>query len=829
MSQRAFKRTRASTPSARRSVELHSDLYREVFARSNEAIAIISPEGTYLEQNGAHYLLLGYSDDELQGQTPAIHLGEETFQAITAKLADTGEYFGEVVCRTKDGEKKNIELSSFVMRNGLGEPVCYVGIKRDITARRIAEHKLRQSENELADFFENASLGLHWASEDGTILRANRAELEMLGYTRDEYAGKNVIDFHCDREVVENMFAQLRAGEVLRDYEARLRCKDGSIRYVRLNSSVYREDDRFVHTRCFTHDFTARRRTESRLALQYAITRILSHSIDFVEGTHEILQTVCDSLGWQMGALWAVDHQNKVLRCVDVWHETSLDVDEFERVSRERTFKLGEGLPGRIWANSCPMWIPNVTIDSNFARAAEARRAGLHGAFGFPVLLGREIVGVIEFFSQEIRQPDQELLDTIDSVSGQIGQFQERVRVEEKLAHLLVRERHARADSEKANRLKDEFLATLSHELRTPLNAVIGWTRILKSGSLDKDSAAHAVDVVERNAWAQKQIIEDILDVSRVITGKLQLQTGAVDLVYVINAALEAVRPAIEAKGIKVETNYQPKMRVISGDADRLQQVVWNLLSNASKFTPAGGKITVSVCEEGVYAEIKVSDTGPGVAPDFLPHVFERFRQADGSTTRTHGGLGLGLAIVRHLVELHGGVIAVANGEQGGAIFTVRLPIPTAELHLPPSPALVDHSDTPPDPIDLQDLKILVVEDEADALDLITMELAEHGARVQGVSTAESALDLLQSETFDLLISDIGMPNTDGYSLIRQVRTRNDLTDSQIPAIALTAYARAQDRVRAIAAGYNTHIAKPVETRELVTIVRCLTGRLDEH
>ena len=220
---------------------------------------------------------------------------------------------------------------------------------------------------------------------------------------------------------------------------------------------------------------------------------------------------------------------------------------------------------------------------------------------------------------------------------------------------------------------------------------------------------------------------------------------------------------------------------------------------------------------------------GRAVAPDFLPHVFERFRQADGSTTRTHGGFGLGLAIVRHLVELHGGVIAVTNNENGGAIFTVRLPIPSGELQLPPSPALVDHKDTPPDPIDLQDLKVLVVEDEADALDLITMELAEHGARVQGVSWAESALDLLRSETFDLLISDIGMPNTDGYSLIRQVRARSDLTDSEIPAIALTGYARAQDRVRAIAAGYNTHIAKPVETRELVTIVKCLTGRLEEN
>jgi CheY-like chemotaxis protein len=297
----------------------------------------------------------------------------------------------------------------------------------------------------------------------------------------------------------------------------------------------------------------------------------------------------------------------------------------------------------------------------------------------------------------------------------------------------------------------------------------------------------------------------------------------------VINAALEAVKPAFDAKGIEVKTDYQAGMRIISGDADRLQQVVWNLLSNASKFTPEGGKVSVSVHEEGGHAQIQISDTGPGISPDFLPHVFERFRQADGSTTRTHGGLGLGLAIVRHLVELHGGVISVKNGESGGAIFTVKLPLPTGELQLEHAPAIVDHSQAPPDPIDLNDLRILVVEDQADALDLITMELADHGAKVRGVANAQEALDLLRSQTFDLLISDIGMANTDGYSLIRQVRGSGDLPDSRIPAIALTAYARAQDRVRAIAAGYNTHIAKPVETRELVTIVRCLTGRLDER
>jgi signal transduction histidine kinase/CheY-like chemotaxis protein len=455
-----------------------------------------------------------------------------------------------------------------------------------------------------------------------------------------------------------------------------------------------------------------------------------------------------------------------------------------------------------------------------------AETSGLRAGFGFPIQLGEEVIGVIEFFSQEIRQPDQELLEMIGNVGRQIGQFQERKRAEEKLAHLLVRERTARADAEKANRLKDEFLATLSHELRTPLNAVIGWARILKSGRVNKESATHAIDVIERNAWAQKQIIEDILDVSRVITGKLQLHLAPVDLVSVVNAALDAVRPAFDAKQIKIDTTYQPELKIIAGDADRLQQVVWNLLSNASKFTPPGGEVGISVTQGPKHAQIEISDTGPGVAPDFLPHVFERFRQADGSTTRLHGGLGLGLAIVRHLVELHGGMIEVENGTvRSGAVFTVTLPLPSGNLDLAPRPAPATKEPAVA-PVELADLKILVVEDELDALDLLAIDLREQGAKVTGVASASEALEQLHKRHFDLIISDIGMADTDGYALIRQVREQEGAQGEHIPAIALTAYARAQDRVQAIAAGYNTHVANPVDIRELVSVVKCLTGKI---
>jgi CheY-like chemotaxis protein/two-component sensor histidine kinase len=349
---------------------------------------------------------------------------------------------------------------------------------------------------------------------------------------------------------------------------------------------------------------------------------------------------------------------------------------------------------------------------------------------------------------------------------------------------------------------------------------------MLKSGKLDEESAGHALEVIERNAWSQKQIIEDILDVSRVITGKLHLNLGPVDLVAVIDAALDAVRPALEAKAIRIETIVEAELRIVTGDADRLQQVVWNLLSNAAKFTPNGGKVAVRLSQEGNHVQIQISDSGPGIDSGFLPHVFERFRQADGTTTRTHGGLGLGLAIVRHLVELHGGIIVAENRTDGpGAIFTLKLPLPSGELKAEALAGVrptVSELEAP----SLENLRILVVDDERDTLDLVTMDLTQHGACVIGVTSAADALNALEQSQFDLLISDIAMPETDGYALIRQVRRRESEHEKRLPAVALTAYARAQDRRRAIMAGYNTHVAKPVEANELVAVVASLSGRL---
>lgn len=389
-----------------------------------------------------------------------------------------------------------------------------------------------------------------------------------------------------------------------------------------------------------------------------------------------------------------------------------------------------------------------------------------------------------------------------------------------------------------ANRIKDEFLATVSHELRTPLSAVLGWSRLLKTGKLDAKGSEQAVEAIERNARAQVQLIEDLLDISRIISGKLRLDVRAVDMVDVIRAAIDAVRPAADAKNIHIQSGLnQWSDDIVLGDPSRLQQVVWNLLSNAIKFTPMDGQVQITLARINSHLEIKVSDTGQGINPEFLPHIFERFRQADSSTTRQHGGLGLGLAIVRHLVEMHGGEIRVNSaGEGKGATFTVSLPISIARDFSLGKRA--DESDSNESlniegifvKSALEGLQILVVDDEKDARDFLTTMLSQYGATVRAAGSAAEAFEILQGMSReklpDVLVSDIGMPAEDGYSLIRRLRMLSPEEGGQIKAIALTAYARLEDRMRALAAGFQMHVAKPVDASELTMVIVSLTGRM---
>jgi PAS domain S-box-containing protein len=424
-----------------------------------------------------------------------------------------------------------------------------------------------------------------------------------------------------------------------------------------------------------------------------------------------------------------------------------------------------------------------------------------------------------------LRGPQGEITGYI----GTVMDITERKQAEEERAELLARERRARAEAEAANRAKDEFLATLSHELRTPLNAILGWASILAAGKRDSATLARAAETIARNARAQAELIDDLLDVSRIITGRLRLDTRAVNLLPVIEAALDAVAPAAEAKRIRLEAVLDPEAGSVAGDPARLQQVVWNLLSNGVKFTPPGGRVEVRLERLDSQVEIRVSDSGEGIRPEFLPHVFDRFRQADSSTTRTHGGLGLGLAIVRHLVELHGGTVhADSAGEGQGSTFAVRLPVRSAAPRLRDAerrPAAAAGEGTRPPAIGLTGLRVLVVDDDADARVLLSAALEDHGAQVTAVGSTAEAVSVLDRVEPHVLLADIAMPGEDGYALIRRVRTREAGRGRRLPAAALTAYAGAEDRERALAAGFDRHVRKPVEARELATIVAELAGR----
>jgi len=403
----------------------------------------------------------------------------------------------------------------------------------------------------------------------------------------------------------------------------------------------------------------------------------------------------------------------------------------------------------------------------------------------------------------------------------------ERKRAEEERNRLLLREQEARREAEAANRMKDEFLAVISHELRTPLTAILGWTHMLSTGKYDEATAARALEVIERNAKSQTQLIDDLLDVSRIVSGKLRLDVRLVELVPLIKAAIDSVRPAAEAKEIRLQTIFDPLVGPISGDPNRLQQIVWNLLSNAIKFTPKGGQIDVRLERIGSNAQITVSDTGIGIDPEFLPYIFDRFRQADSTTTRKHGGLGLGLAIVRHLVELHGGTIeARSEGTGQGATFRISLPLAAEQPRTFRFQAARDYMfSLNQEHLMLGGLRVLVVDDEADARELISAMLERYGARVTAVSSCNEAIEVLSRWNPDVVVSDIGMPGEDGYALIRKVRSLKAECKAKIPAVALTAYASAEDRSRVLSAGYQMHVPKPVEPAELVGAIANLVAR----
>jgi PAS domain S-box-containing protein len=432
-----------------------------------------------------------------------------------------------------------------------------------------------------------------------------------------------------------------------------------------------------------------------------------------------------------------------------------------------------------------------------------------------------EILGMISTHFRAPHRPSDRELRLVDLFARQAADFVEHRRAQTARETLLARELEARAEAEAANQAKDQFLAMLSHELRTPLNAMLGWVRMLRGGRLDAAGAAHGLEVIERNVRQQTQIIADLLDVSRIVSGKLTVEMGPVELAPTIEIVLDTFRPTAHAKGIELVGVLDPATGSVTGDAARLEQVMSNLVSNALKFTPAGGRVTVTLERAGDRARMTVSDTGCGIGADFLPFLFERFRQADSTTTRVHGGLGLGLAIVRHLVEVHRGwVRAESHGEGQGATFTVELPLRMTDAAVAwvAVPSRWNGTEAT-----LAGTRVLLVDDDADSLELMKVILEQHGATVDTVRSVDEALRGLDRVVPDVLVSDISMPGEDGFDLMRRVRAMEGPAQGT-PAIAVSAYARPEDAARAVAAGFRRHLAKPVDPRELVRAIDAVRG-----
>jgi PAS domain S-box-containing protein len=666
----------------------------------------------------------------------------------------------------------------------------------DITERKRTEAALRESEERFRKFFEEAPIGICVVELNGRFLEVNKTYCQMLGYLEHELHQLTFAAItHPEDAGIDLGYAQqLFKGEIPSyQIEKRYIKKNGEIVWVNLTATMISEQDGKV---CYglgmVEDISDRKRTQEAL-----------------QDTNQTLQALIQACPL---AITVFNLDNGLVKMWNPAAEAIFGWSEQEVLGR---------------------FLPSVPEDKQheFLANLDSIRRG-------ETLTGletrRQKKGDVPIDISVWAAPLRDAQGNVNCLSI-VADISDRKRLEAERAQLLVREQAARTEAEAANRMKDEFLATLSHELRTPLNAMLGWTQMLCTRKFNQATTARALETIDRNTKSLAALIEDILDVSRIIRGKLHLNIRPVELTSIVEAAIETVRPAATLKEIQIDSLLDRSVGVVLGDGNRLQQVVWNLLSNAVKFTPKGGRVEVRL-EQGTevgsnvpsYVQIQVSDTGKGILRDFLPYVFDRFRQENSSTTRSYGGLGLGLAIVRHLVESHGGTVSADSpGEGQGATFSVQLPLVSA-LTEANERSLLDSTVEDKVPVErlsvLDGLRVLVVDDEADARELVATMLREYNVEVIAVGSASEALEALQRLKPDVLVSDIGMPGEDGYTLMRKVRALEAEQGGQIPAVALTAYAREEERRSALAAGFHKHMPKPVNIVELAVIVANLAG-----
>lgn len=720
-------------------------------------------------------------------------------QLIAETLAGSDTFEAEYrLIDPNDGAIRWIVARGRVLRDSEGKPTQLPGVVIDITERKRIDEELFAS-NERFQLITRATNDaiwdwnlqtneVWWNQSVQTLFGYDSAQVEPTSVWWYEHIHPN------DRErVVNGIHEVIDEGGENWSAEYRFLCADDSYKYVYDRGFAIHREGQAIRMLGAMQDVSARREAEEA----------------FIK-SQERLQLVLDAS--QLG-LWYCDLPFDVLNWSELtkehfWlpPEAIVTIDDFYNLihpeDRERTrAAIDKSIIDRTHYD-----IEYRTVNPSDSRVKWIRAIG-------------------RGFYDKNNDPYRFDGITIDISSDKQTQTERE--------QLLASEKNARAEAENANRLKDEFLATLSHELRTPLSSILGWSKMLKAGQVKENQVRRAIETIDRNARSQAQLIEDILDVSRIISGKLRLNIKTVDISAVIETAIESVQPAAKAKGIRLR-KFLDNGVLTSGDADRLQQIIWNLLSNAIKFTPPEGRVEIRLEKDDSNVVIKVSDNGYGIEADILPFIFERFRQSDSSTTRQHGGLGLGLAIVRHLVELHGGTVrANSNGRDQGAVFTVRFPqtVPssfnqtfsdTGELELKtPVENKENEFVTLPE---IENLRVLLVDDEPDIRELLRIAFEKCGTFVTEASSFAEAFEALKSQKFDILVSDIGMPGHDGYELIKSLRELPESQNGRIPAIALTAYARLEDRLRALSAGFQLHVPKPVEPAELIAAVAGLAS-----
>ncbi len=754
-----------------------------------------------------------------------------------------------------------------------GGPALYMtGACADVTSRRAAAEALHTNEARLQAIFNQAAVGITVADLDGHFLDMNGKFSDILGFTADELRERTFYDITHPDDVVGNqaLLRRLLNGSVAEfAMEKRYIRSDGAVVWslttVTLLSNGAGAPQHFV---AVIEDITARKHAEEALAEERRMLALLEETGRLVAGTLDLqplLQAITDAAttlcGAEVGAFFyniadaSGEHfllhalsgaaRESFYKTADASGERFLlyalsgaPRESFDYVRQPRA----TALVGPTFRGEAPVRCGDVGTDPRYRAMTlhDGLPAGHRPVRSYLAVPVRSrdgtVLGGLFFGHSDPNVFTGRSERLIVGVAAQAGVAIDNARLYEaaqgaaaERTVLLERERAARQAAERMTAVQDEFLATLSHELRTPLNAILGWSQMLRSNPGARADLLRGLETIERNARVQTQLIEDLLDMSRIATGKLRLDIQSIQPAALIRASVETMKPAAQAKGLTLETALDPSAGPIDGDSSRLQQVVWNLLENAIKFTSSGGSVHVSLERVNAAVEISVTDTGVGIRTEFLPYLFERFRQGDATTTRTFGGLGLGLSIVKNIVELHGGTVRVESpGEGGGTTVIVSLPLTTGlhddasvpESHPPTNEATATFVAT-----ELGGLKVLVVDDQADARDLITRVLVACAADVITASSAEEALTLLQTELPSLLISDIGMPDMDGFELIRRVRALEPEQGGRIPAIALTAFARSEDRTRALRAGFVAHLSKPVDATELAAAVASVARR----